>query len=353
MTETQLGAAWSRAVEESEARAPLSSVKSRATGRWGRKRWLAVGLLLASGAAGVPAMAQGKRVPVLEMKCAAVQATKGSPSAVASDRDVVKLHDEGMKAARAGQWEKARVALLEAFTRKPHCKIAATLGWAELMAGKPRDAAEHLSFFLREAQDVSAADRQKVEKMLAEAKATIGTVTVQVDAEGAEVLVDEQTVGTAPLAEPPSPVQTSGLDVGAPSEPAGPRWRTWPFIGSAGLAVVGIGLGVGLTVAANGKSQAATDQLNELKIHTPTSYRVCGTGKFPLNERGCAELKDALRAQDRLTNAAALGYVVGGVAAVGAAAFLLWPRPHPGRVGVQVLPAIGSGRGGMVVQGSF
>lgn len=170
--------------------------------RWGRGRWLAVGLLLASGAGGAPALAQGTRAPAAGVKCASVQAALRAPATVDAEEEVVKLYDEGVKAANTGQWEKARTALLDAFNRIPHCKIAANLGWAELMTGNPRDAAEHLSLFLRKAQNVSATDRQKTEKMLAQAKAAIGTVTVQVEAKGADVLVDGQKVGTSPLAEP-------------------------------------------------------------------------------------------------------------------------------------------------------
>jgi hypothetical protein len=115
---------------------------------------------------------------------------------------VVKLYADGATALKARQWERARAVLLDAFQRKPYCQIAANLGWAELMAGKPRDAAEHLSIFLRDAQKVSAADRQDTENMLTLAKAAIGTVTVQVDTEGAEVWVDGKKVGVSPLAGP-------------------------------------------------------------------------------------------------------------------------------------------------------
>lgn len=367
--------------------------------RWGRGRWLAVGLLLASGAGGAPALAQGTRGPAVGVKCASGQATPRASSAVDADKEVAKRYEaEGVKALNAEQWEKARTALREAFKRERHCQIAANLGWAELMAGKPRDAAEHLSFFLREAQDVSDADRQEAETMLVGAKAAIGTVTVRVDAVGAEVLVDGQEVGTSPLAEPvfvepgsrtfearmaglslerqvikvvagAAPVvelklapmvipvatqaQAPVSSVEAPPETAGPRWRTWPFMGSVGLAAAGIGLGVGLTVVANETGQAADDKLKALKLNTPTQYQVCGKDHFRPNGVACEGLKETLHAQDRLTNAAVAGYVVGGVAAVGAVTFLLWPRPRFPRAGVQVVPALGSGHGGMVVLGSF
>jgi hypothetical protein len=202
MTETPLPGAWIRAQAASAARAPLASVNARAMARWGRQRWLLGSLLLASGAAGAPAMAQGARSSVAEGRCAPVQAPPRGSAAVGADREVVKFYEKaGVKALHAEQWEKARMALLEAFKREPHWQIAANLGWAELRAGQPRDAAEHLSLFLRDAQNVSEADRQQAEQMLAEAKAALGTVTVQVDVVGADVLVDGLKIGMSPLPE--------------------------------------------------------------------------------------------------------------------------------------------------------
>jgi hypothetical protein len=162
----------------------------------------AVSIVLASLACAAPAFAQDKGPAAGAGKAAPAVAAPGSAASEASDKEATRLYDDGVKEAKAGSWEKARVSMLAAFKLKPNYAWAANLGRVELKAAKPRDAAEHLSFFLREAQKIEPDDRAAVEKMLGEAKAQIGSVTIQVSAPGAQVLVDGQPVGTVPLDGP-------------------------------------------------------------------------------------------------------------------------------------------------------
>lgn len=125
-------------------------------------------------------------------------ARKPTPEATQADAETKRLYDEGVKAAGRGQWEQARQAFLEAWERKPHYQIAANLGRAELKAGKPRAAVEHLGYFLREApEDVAPEDRAQAEALLAEARGQVGTLALQVEPAGAEVLVDGEPVEAA------------------------------------------------------------------------------------------------------------------------------------------------------------
>jgi len=109
------------------------------------------------------------------------------------------LYNEGVAFAKKGEWEKAYQAFQSAWKLREHWQIAANLGRAELRTGRHVAAAEHLSFFLREAKDISPADRAAVQKLLDEAKQRIGTLLVKTNRPGAEVLVDGQVVGQAPL----------------------------------------------------------------------------------------------------------------------------------------------------------
>ncbi|WP_437753067.1 tetratricopeptide repeat protein [Sorangium sp. So ce1389] len=152
-------------------------------------------------AGSAPALAQSEVVPATAPEASPGAVAQRAQGAAARQREASQLYDQGIKAARAGKWEKARQLILESFQLDPTTERAANLGKVELRAGKPRDAAEHLAFFLREAREIRPSDRDTAEEMLAEAKAKIGTVTVQVEA-GAEVLVDGQPVGTAPLERP-------------------------------------------------------------------------------------------------------------------------------------------------------
>jgi hypothetical protein len=340
--------------------------------------------------------------------------TLGVPATAVPEQEAARRYDEGAKAARAGKWEKAREAFQEALRLKPDPVAAGRLGEAAFRTGRYVEAAQHLTWFLREATAASPDDRQAAEKMLAEAKAKIGTVTVRVDVAGADVLADGRPVGKSPLAGPvfvepgfrqfkatkdeygaegrgieiaagsspeveltltlpsrqpiaqqpaaaPTPpimqapiteTQPAPVPVPAPST-AAPKWRTWAIVGGAGLTVVGIGVGAGLTVAANGKSTDADEQLEQIRNKTPTTHTLCGPKGFPLNTDACAELKDTLSAQDRLTNGAVAMYVVGGVAAVGTAMLFLWPRFQRPRTGIQIVPVVARGQSGMIVTGSF
>jgi hypothetical protein len=133
-----------------------------------------------------------------------------------ADADVARLYREGVKAADQKQWEQARHAFQEAWKRKPHYQIAANLGRAELRAGKPRDAVEHLTYFLREApEDVRPEDRAEAQALLSEARAQIGTVALRVDPPDAEVLLD----GAPPASPSGAPSMASPALGGAPPAP--------------------------------------------------------------------------------------------------------------------------------------
>jgi hypothetical protein len=259
--------------------------------------------------------------------------------------------------------------LLASFERKPDAKTAANLGRVELIAGKPRDAAEHLSFFLREAQSVSNQDRQATEEMLAQAKAKIGTVAIQVDAQGAAVLLDGQRVGTSPLVgpvfvEPGSrriEVRKEGFDpastvfnVAAGSAPTveltlsrviapvqkpvppmedppatgGQNWRTWAIAGSVGLATVGVGVGTGFSVAAGRKNAAALDERDRLVFQTTMGNSICPN---KANDARCGALTKFAKDRDTYRDVAIAGFMVGGVAAAGALVSALWKPSRPGR----------------------
>ncbi len=362
-------------MEKEAQELPLETAKARTRTGQSHGRWLVAGSLLASLATGRLAFAQEKSAPAGE---------------------AARLYADGVKAARAGQWEVARAALLAAFERKPDAKRAANLGLVELMSGKPRDAAEHLSFFLREGQDVNDHDRQATEEMLAKAKASIGTVTIQVDTRGAEVLVDGRRVGTSPLADPVfmesgrrsievkktgltslreeidvaagsapvvtlklppvlkptvDPMHMPGLDKGAPPETGAPRWRTWGVVSSAGVAAVGAGVGIGFSFAANAKNAAALEERDTLANHTLVGHSIC---THQAGVPRCGRLPDLVEARDTYRNVAITSFAVAGVGAAGALFSALWSPSRQGRItrkegALSVVPSIQ----GVVVTGSF
>ena len=99
-------------------------------------------------------------------------------------------------------WPRAWELLSAAYKLDPRPEYAVNLGIVELKLKRPRDAAEHLSLFLREATNALPEDRQQAEKKLTEAKAQIGTVTLRVEPASAEVRLDGRPVGMSPLPGP-------------------------------------------------------------------------------------------------------------------------------------------------------
>ncbi|WP_438042507.1 PEGA domain-containing protein [Sorangium sp. So ce128] len=137
----------------------------------------------------------------------AAGAQPAPPRAEAQESDALtdkarQLFEDGVKAANAGKWADAHAAFLAAWGLKPHYQIASNLGVACLRVGKPRDAAEYLTRYLREAPATKVQERQRAEASLQEARAQVAAVTVRVAPDGAEVTIDGASVGRAPLADP-------------------------------------------------------------------------------------------------------------------------------------------------------
>jgi hypothetical protein len=128
-------------------------------------------------------------------------AQPAAPSAADADlsAQAMQFYNEGLKAAKLAQWDKARTFYLGAWRVQQHPQIAANLGRAEFKVGKHRDAAEHLTYFLREASSIAPEDRTRTHELLDEARANIGTLTIAVKQDGAEIWIDDAKVGTSPL----------------------------------------------------------------------------------------------------------------------------------------------------------
>jgi PEGA domain len=334
----------------------------------------------------MPLMA-ARRARTLAAALLAANMTVANPS---SAEDATTLYDQGVNAARAGQWETARVLLLQSFERHPDVKTAANLGRVELVAGKPRDAAEHLSFFLRAAPGISDDDRRATDEMLAKAKSRIGALSIHVNVDHAEVLVDGRRVGSSPLdgpvfVEPGSrriearkegfSATSRGIDVTAGATPVvelklapappvppppkqerpkaipqvdAPWWRTWGIAGGAGLATAGIGLGIGFSIATQLEISAKTAAELGMAPTTAAGNPVC---RNPRNEARCTAMD---RTIEGYRNVAIGGFVVGGAAVAGVLSIALWGPTGPGssmsrKASLSIAPAVR----GVVVTGSF
>ncbi|HEV8244613.1 MAG TPA: hypothetical protein VGP93_02465 [Polyangiaceae bacterium] len=109
---------------------------------------------------------------------------------------------EGVQYFDQKQYDKARVAFMQAYALRRHPAVLLNLAQSELRSGHEADAAKHFSMYLREAKDATASEKEGAEAGLFAAKAVVGEVAVKVDTEGATVFVDGNEEGLSPLPDP-------------------------------------------------------------------------------------------------------------------------------------------------------
>ncbi|HYP89046.1 MAG TPA: PEGA domain-containing protein, partial [Polyangiaceae bacterium] len=126
-----------------------------------------------------------------------------APPAAAQDEATLTMarerFKEGVTYFDKKDFAKARVAFLQAYALKKHPAVLLNLAQSELRSGHEADAAGHFAQYLREHKDASDSERQGAETGLAAAKAQVGELTLEVEPSGAEVLVDGELAGAAPL----------------------------------------------------------------------------------------------------------------------------------------------------------
>ena len=118
--------------------------------------------------------------------------------ALADEAD--RLFAEGAAAFEAGKSEEALKSFQAAWALRKSYDLAAGLAQAELALGKNRDAAEHLSYALRNfAVTAKPEKREPLEKALTELKTKLVTLHIHVNVEGAEVRINGVRIGRAPV----------------------------------------------------------------------------------------------------------------------------------------------------------
>ena len=107
----------------------------------------------------------------------------------------------GLDAIYAKEWNKAYEIFQNLWTHSkgldPESDVLINLGQAELMIGKYRDSAEHLSIGILLTSPQDADVKERAGKGLARAKKKIGTLAI-VAPEGTELAVNGKVIGTAP-----------------------------------------------------------------------------------------------------------------------------------------------------------
>ncbi|WP_438034851.1 PEGA domain-containing protein [Sorangium sp. So ce204] len=300
--------------------------------------------------------------------------------------------------------------LESAWELNPTFDVAYNLGNTEYKLQKHREAAQYLSFALRNWPLLKAVAKLKprAEQRLAESRTQVGALTVSVTVAGAEVLVDGKNVGRAPLEgevfvdpgehrvearhpdyEPASqtvgvakggtaevklaitPVKaapqasagvktdggTNGSFVGAGASvtgqpPAGPveppPKKNWvPVIALGAASAVALGVGIGTTVASNNASGDAHTQSTAIIEAGAQCVRPEASWVGP-----CEKVRSDASRADTLGNVARVAYIASGVLAIGAVTYALWPKSKRSEPTL-VMPVVHSSGAGLAVMGAW
>ncbi len=307
----------------------------------------------------------------------------GAPEDTAGVASVSQLYNQGVEAAKKNDWPKAYESFLAAWKIKEHYQIAANLGRAEIKIGKHRYADEHLAYFLREAKGVSADDRKKAQELLNEAKQHVGTLIIKVNRPSAEVVIDGQVVGMAPLSreiyvdpgshtvdarlgtEKAEPVTVDlsagqsrqvGLTFGGgggaekprgPQPPdaadegeGGPKLRSVLIGAGIGVGALGVTAGIITTALSFGKAADRNEACGE-----------SGVAGYPLCTE--AEWKNYESPRTALANAAIAGFAVGSAVLGVTLVYAFSGSSSEDEAGVKMGMRVQSDGAGIVVRGSW
>lgn len=340
--------------------------------------------------------------------------TPSATAAAASDPATVdqarKLRKEGLALHDKRDFPGARAKYLAAWKLSKSYALAANLGGVELALNQYRDAAEHLAFAVRESPREKDQDAlARVQSNYEEAKQHVGALSIVTDVDGAVVVVNGNTVGRSPLADPVfvdpgtvklqaqsgnriSEISTVEIPAGASREirltlrePApvlaasaapktlagsqpiadtsvSPASRDYsfetpqkvshgpklaPVLVGAGLTLAGVVAGVALGAVANSKADRRDEALGSLQGQNP-----CGIGAPVVNDGNCRAARsneDEWRTTSQLSIAA---YVGAGIFAAGTLGYVLLTWPKAKRQ-TGITPILGPNHGQVMLRTEF
>lgn len=128
----------------------------------------------------------------------AAGAQVGPGGASAAPRDVREIYKQAVLSFQAGKFQQAYDGFKEVWATDKKPKVAGNLGRSALKLKKHCEAVEYLDLYLAQEKKLSQDEVSEVQRMVAEAKGQLVKLSVEVAA-GAEVSIDGQTAGTAPL----------------------------------------------------------------------------------------------------------------------------------------------------------
>ncbi len=288
-----------------------------------------------------------------------------------------ELYDMGNKLYDEQKWAEAEAAYQSAWNLRKSFDLAGNLGDVEMQLGQYRDAAEHLSYAYDEFPTGGKPEvREALAKRIEEARIQVGVLRIKTNIVGARLYVDGKLVGQSPLENDvfvdvgqrviearldghddvlrtievtKASKQNIELQIvpkagGGTSTGNGKRIAIIAAGGS--LALVGLGGGIGLWLAASGKTSDAD------VIRADLTKGVC-PGTMPDITAKCSTLHATLEDHDTFFNLGTGLFATGFLVGVGTVVYAVASKKKPGAVGLQMAPVVAPTLAGISISGHF
>ena len=109
----------------------------------------------------------------------------------------------GIDLAKQGLYEAALEQFNQAYAKSPHFAVLYNIGQAQIALGRPLEAIEALSTYLRDGADkVPLSRREQVQAQIALLETKLAELTIASDTPGVAIRVDDRDVGRTPLFQP-------------------------------------------------------------------------------------------------------------------------------------------------------
>lgn len=290
------------------------------------------------------------------------------------------------------EFERARLAFVQAYALKPHPAVLLNLAQSELRSGHEAEAATHFARYLREHAEATEEQRAAAREGLEAAKQVVGVVTLTVDQSGAEILVDGVSQGRSPLDDPlyltpgehtivaqkggetdkatvlvsagssasetlkvaaaPAPAAAASVPksdearaededaeephLAADAEESGPSWEvsTPVAIIGAGLTAAAIGTGIGFAVSARSYYDSADEVARDIEAEADRlGEPSAGICLQPPDDRfppACDLYQERVDTADKYKTYATISFIAGGALGVGTLVYVLVPQFQKG-----------------------
>ena len=307
-------------------------------------------------------------------------------------QDTSALMAEGTAAARSGDFAAAKKAFGAAHRAAPDWRTTSGLGNAECQLGEHASGATRLTKALQllpNDYENHAAIRAGLGARLQECAAEAAVVRFVIEPAGAEVLVDGETIGRAPIVdvtyvgagprsiqarlaghEPvtitidaPKGVETTATIALRPASDGNlppinathDERANWFGITATVAGAVGAIVGIGLILAGSSEASKAIDIRQSLLEANPSEPNPCGIG--PSLPTSCQDLRSSAEAHERLQAGGIAALAIGGsIAAIGVVTLLMDGTDGTERsadVNFHVSPIVSANYGGVILTAGF